>query len=47
MGLSFGRGTEKRWVVPMYKGEALDDSHNGACSLGMCWGQSIGESLVR
>lgn len=32
MDLSFGRGTEKRWVIPMYKGEALADSRNGACS---------------
>lgn len=27
-----GMGTEKRWVVPTYKGEALGDSRNGACS---------------
>lgn len=43
MALSFGRDAENRWVVPMCKG----DSHNGACSLGMSWGQGIGESLAR
>lgn len=46
MGLSFGRVLEKKWVAPMYKGEALADLHNGSCSLGTGWGQSIGESLA-
>lgn len=46
MVLSLGRGTEKRWGDPMYKGETLADSHNGACSLGPSWGQSIGEGLA-
>lgn len=47
VGLSFGRGIEKRRVAPMDKGEALADSHNGSCSLDIGWSQNIGESLAR